>query len=78
MANGKPVRDNSSLEHLVSIGLCEECHTKCPKVGPQEKVEGVEGICAPACMLQVVHTTKQTIWGQFNSTVILEAIRVNF
>ena len=78
MANRKPVRDDSSLQLLVSIGLCEECHTKCPKVGPQEKVEGVEGIGAPACMLQIVLTTKQTIWLKFDSTVILEAIRVNF
>ena len=63
MANGQPVRDDGPMELLVSIGLCEEGDTEGPKVGPQEEIEGVEGVGAPACMLQVVLTTKQAFRG---------------
>ena len=74
MANGQPVRDDGSMELLVGIGLGKECHTECPKVGPQEEIKGVQGVGAPACMLQIVLATKLAIWGQLYSTVIVEAI----
>ena len=77
MANGQPVRDDGPMELLISIGLCEESHTEGPKVGPQEEVEGVEGVGAPACMLQVVLTTKLTIRRQLHSTVVVEAIGID-
>ena len=51
------------MELLLSIRLCEETNTEGPKVGPQEEVERVEGVSAPACMLQVVLTTKLAIRG---------------
>ena len=65
------------MELLVSIGLGEEGHTEGRKVGPQEKVEGVKGVGAPACMLQVVLTTKLALWRQLYSTVVVEAIRID-
>ena len=74
VANGQVVRDDGSMELLVSTRLGKECHTEGPKVGPQEEIEGVQGVGAPACMLQVVLATKETIWGQLYSTVIVEAI----
>ena len=77
VANGKPVGDDGSMELLVGIGLGKECYTEGPKVGPQEEIEGVQGVGAPACMLQVVLATKLAIWGQLYTTVIVEAIGVD-
>ena len=77
MVNGQPVGDDGSMELLVGIGLGKECHTEGPKVGPQEEIEGVQGVGAPACMLQVVLATKLAIWGQLYTTVIVEAIGVD-
>ena len=77
VADRQPVGDDGSMELLVGIGLGKECHTEGPKVSPQEEIEGVQCVGAPACMLQVVLATKLTIWGQLYTTVIVEAIGVD-
>ena len=77
MPHREPLRDDGAMDGPVCIWLCEEGHAECPKVGPQEEVEGVEGIGASSGMLHVVLPPKLSLRCQFHTTVIEEAIFVD-
>ena len=65
------------MNGCLSFWLGQEGHTERPKVSPEQKVEGVEGVRPPCSMLHVVLATKLSVRGKLHPTVIEKAIWVD-
>ena len=66
------------MNGCLSLWLGQESHTECPKIGPQQEVEGVEGVCASSRMLHIFLPAKQSLRRELYSTVVEKTIRSDF
>ena len=66
------------MDGHLSVWLGQEGHTECSKVGPEQEVERVEGVCASCGMLHIFWSTKLPLRREFHSTVIAITTITNF
>ena len=66
------------MDGCLSLWLGQESHAECPKIGPQQEVEGVESVCASSGMLHIVLAAKQSLRRELYSTVVEKTIRSDF
>ena len=65
------------MDLIVGIWLSQQSDAKGTKVGPEKKVERVEGVGAAAGMLHIVLTTKFAVWREFNTTIVEKTFRTD-
>ena len=60
-SNREILRYDGTMNGCLSLWLGQECHAEGPKVGPEQEVEGVDGVRPSCSMLHVVLAAKQPI-----------------
>ncbi len=74
---GQPLGNYMTVDTLVGVRLSQQGHAEAAEVGPQEEVEGVQGVRASAGMLLVVLPAKLALRGELHATVIQQALGAN-
>lgn len=77
MSHRELLGDDGTMDGCLSFWLGQQCHAESPKVGPEQKVEGVKGVCAPCGMLHEVLLAKLSFGRELHSTVIVGTIKVD-
>ena len=65
------------MDACLSLWLGQEGHAECPKIGPEQEVEGVEGVRPSCSMLHIVLAPKLSLRCKLHPTVIEKAIWVD-
>ena len=62
---------------FLCLRLSQKGHAEGPKVGPEQKIKGVEGICSPSGMLHVILPAKLSLRRELYSTIIKKTIWID-